>query len=287
MPAPSAGSRPGRRPMHARVAAAACRLGRVRGRPRVATRRCSTAVGRASPGPSSTAGAAVRRRRRRSSREEQARFGVSAGFVASTIGMVGPVLLRHGTDATAGALPAAAAARRRDLVPAVQRTGRPAATSRTSRRAPSATGDEFVVNGQKVWTSNAHLCDFAILLARTNCRRAEAPRDHVLRRRPAHARHRRPSAAPDHRRRALQRGVPHRRARSGRERGRRDRRAVGAAARTVLAHEASVIGGGNAGRAGTAHDLVALRELDSAAIDPLLRQRLAARVYARADPAAT
>src|SRR5947207_703695 len=29
-------------------------------------------------------------------------------------------------------------------------------------------GDEFVVNGQKVWTSNAHLCDFAILLARTN-----------------------------------------------------------------------------------------------------------------------
>ena len=31
--------------------------------------------------------------------EEQGRFAVSAGFVASTIGMVGPVLLRHGTDA--------------------------------------------------------------------------------------------------------------------------------------------------------------------------------------------
>ena len=30
--------------------------------------------------------------------QEQSRFSVSAGFVASTIGMVGPVLLRYGTD---------------------------------------------------------------------------------------------------------------------------------------------------------------------------------------------
>ena len=83
---------------------------------------------------------------------------------------------RHGRPGAAaprhrraeGALPEAAAARRRGVVPAVQRTRRPAATSPTSRRAPTATGDEFVVNGQKVWTSNAHLCDFAILLARTN-----------------------------------------------------------------------------------------------------------------------
>jgi len=31
--------------------------------------------------------------------EEQTGFGVSAGFVGSTIGMVGPVLLSHGTAA--------------------------------------------------------------------------------------------------------------------------------------------------------------------------------------------
>ena len=45
--------------------------------------------------------------------------------------------------------------------------------------------------------------------------RAEAPRHHVLPRRHAHAGHRGAAAAPDHRRRALQRGVPHRRAHPG------------------------------------------------------------------------
>lgn len=29
-------------------------------------------------------------------------------------------------------------------------------------------GDEWIVNGQKIWTSGAHYCDFGILLARTN-----------------------------------------------------------------------------------------------------------------------
>jgi len=35
--------------------------------------------------------------------QEQARFAVSAGFVASTVGMVGPVLLRHGTASRSAA----------------------------------------------------------------------------------------------------------------------------------------------------------------------------------------
>jgi alkylation response protein AidB-like acyl-CoA dehydrogenase len=99
--------------------------------------------------------------------EEQFRFAVSAGFVASTIGMVGAVLLSHANEAQ----------RARYLRPLLradeawcQLFSEPSAGSDLANLATRAErhGDEFVVNGQKVWTSNAHLCDFAILLARTN-----------------------------------------------------------------------------------------------------------------------
>ncbi len=50
--------------------------------------------------------------------------------------------------------------------------------------------------------------------------RAEAPRHQLLPRRHALARHRHPAAAPDHRLRALQRGLPHRRAHPREERAR-------------------------------------------------------------------
>jgi alkylation response protein AidB-like acyl-CoA dehydrogenase len=98
---------------------------------------------------------------------EQARHAVSAGFVASTVGMVGPVLLSFGTEEQ----------RARYLRPLLradetwcQLFSEPSAGSDLANLATRAVreGDEFVVSGQKVWTSNAHLCDFAILLTRTN-----------------------------------------------------------------------------------------------------------------------
>ena len=47
----------------------------------------------------------------------------------------------------------------------------PGPTPRASRRAPSASGDRFIVNGRKVWNTNAQNATHILLLART------APRD--------------------------------------------------------------------------------------------------------------
>ena len=204
--------------------------------------------------------------------QEQARFAVSSGFVASTIGMVGPVLMRHGSPEQ----------RERYLRPLLradepwcQLFSEPVAGSDLANLATRAVRDgaELVVNGQKVWTSNAHLCDFGILLARTN---------------PDVSKHRGISfllldmRTPGVEVRPLRQitGEAH-----FNEVFLTDVRlpvenVVGeidngwAVARAVLAHEASVIGGGNAAVAGCAALVDLARELDRAR-DPVLRQRLA------------
>ncbi len=44
----------------------------------------------------------------------------------------------------------------------------PAATSPTCRRARSLDGDHYVINGQKVWTSMAHVAEWGFFLVRTD-----------------------------------------------------------------------------------------------------------------------
>jgi alkylation response protein AidB-like acyl-CoA dehydrogenase len=104
--------------------------------------------------------------------QEQARFDVSSGFLASTIALVGPTLLAHGTaEQCARYLPPLL---RGDEV-WCQLFSEPGAGSdlanlRTAAaRDTSPEGrDELIVDGQKVWTSGARHADFAILLARTD-----------------------------------------------------------------------------------------------------------------------
>jgi acyl-CoA dehydrogenase len=60
-------------------------------------------------------------------------------------------------------------------------------------------GDDWIINGQKVWTSGAHYCDFGIVITRTD---PNVPKD---------AGRRSPSDQADVGRRQLQRGVLHQR----------------------------------------------------------------------------
>ncbi|MFN0096749.1 MAG: acyl-CoA dehydrogenase family protein [Dehalococcoidia bacterium] len=86
-------------------------------------------------------------------------------FVAER--QVGPSLIRHGTEA-----------QKREWIPRIMNAdvsfalglSEPGAGSDLAAAATRATrdGDEYIVNGQKIWTSNAHLSDAIWLVVRTD-----------------------------------------------------------------------------------------------------------------------
>ena len=124
------------------------------------------------------------------------------------------IVLRHAR--AAGALDPADAARRDQLVPAVQRARRRLRPRRRCRRSATRVEGGWVLNGQKVWTSMAKEADWGICLARTDPDAAEARRHLVLHGRHEDARHRHPAAARAHRAGDVQRGVLRRRVRARR-----------------------------------------------------------------------
>ncbi len=83
------------------------------------------------------------------------------------LGMVAPTILAHGTEETKRAY--LAGLQRGDLL-ACQLFSEPGAGSDLASVATRAVrdGDEWIVTGQKVWTSNAHLSDVGELLCRSD-----------------------------------------------------------------------------------------------------------------------
>jgi alkylation response protein AidB-like acyl-CoA dehydrogenase len=99
--------------------------------------------------------------------EEAAPYELRERYFRISIGAVGPTVLELGTDA-----------QKRALVPAILRGehtwcqlfSEPGAGSDLASLQTRAVrdGDEWVVNGQKVWTSGAHRADRGVLIARTD-----------------------------------------------------------------------------------------------------------------------
>ena len=99
--------------------------------------------------------------------EEEQRFDVPHGPFAQSIGMAGPTIIAHGTEAQ----------KARYLAPMLtgeetwcQLFSEPGAGSDLAglRTSGLVDGEEIVVNGQKVWTSNAREAAHGMLLVRTD-----------------------------------------------------------------------------------------------------------------------
>ena len=99
--------------------------------------------------------------------EEQARFTVSNGPLMVSINMVGPTLMAHGTQEQQDEHLEKIISGQEVWCQLYSEPGAGSDLASLRTRAVRD-GDEWVVNGQKVWNSSARAADWAILLARTD-----------------------------------------------------------------------------------------------------------------------
>ena len=99
--------------------------------------------------------------------QEEANYAVTGGVFTIGLGMCIPTVMTWGSDAH----------KERFVKPAVrgdeiwcQLFSEPAGGSDVAglRTRAEKDGDDWIINGQKVWTSGAHYCDFGIVLVRTD-----------------------------------------------------------------------------------------------------------------------
>ena len=99
--------------------------------------------------------------------QEEAKFRTPPNIFGIGLGMCGPTILTHGTDA-----------QKERWIPDMitgdqiwcQLFSEPSAGSDLAGLRSTAVkdGDDWVVNGQKIWTTGAHFCDWGILVVRTD-----------------------------------------------------------------------------------------------------------------------
>ena len=155
--------------------------------------------------------------------QEEAKFKTPPNIYGIGHGMLGPTLMAHGTPEQKAKYLREMA---RGQVVWCQLFSEPAAGSDLAGLRTSAVrdGDDWVLNGQKIWSTGAHYCDWGMIVTRTRPERREARRPHLLHRRHEGEGRRDPPDQADQRRLGLQRGVLQRRARARGEPPRRGRR---------------------------------------------------------------
>lgn len=97
--------------------------------------------------------------------EEEAKYSLPGGIFSIGLGMAGPVMMKYASDEQkARYLPKM----RRGEEIWCQLFSEPSAGSDVAglRTRADKDGDDWVINGQKVWTSGAHYCDYGIIVAR-------------------------------------------------------------------------------------------------------------------------